>query len=298
MRILSSLAVLVMILFSVAQADASWSVEADFAAWAKSRPAPCALDFDSKYLRSDREVQGVALVLHGYSSNPGQMSEVMRILLESGYNVMAPRFKGHFNVNLRDLDSARGLDWLNDAEQAFALARREKLPITLVGYSLGGLLASWLALRYPAEVEKLILLAPALRITPRASIASVLANLFGWNLNDLNGTRVACDLNHAYIPASGGREIEHLLIKMERWLGGTYPFPHGSAFKKINVPTLMFTGSQDEAVGLLNLDYLCVQNPLCSQIVIEGANHHGVLKTLSEVRNQLLRDWLIWFVRI
>src|SRR3712207_3992489 len=86
------------------------SMEREFKKWCRTRPAACSEDLDSKSYVSSK-AKRTALVLHGYSANPKRMAAITKLLVENGYNVLAPRLSGHFNANLRDLDGAGPEDW-------------------------------------------------------------------------------------------------------------------------------------------------------------------------------------------
>ena len=93
--------------------------------------------------------------LHGFASSPqsskvGYFSERLRAL---GVEVRCPDFN---QPDFATLTITRMLDQLG-AE----LARLDGAPATLFGSSLGGTLAILAAERFPAQVERLVLMAPA-----------------------------------------------------------------------------------------------------------------------------------------
>src|SRR3954470_19741243 len=93
--------------------------------------------------------------LHGFASSPqstkvGYFSERLR---EHGVNVRCPDFN---QPEFATLTLTRMLDQLGDE-----LAALDEAPVTVCGSSLGGTLAILAAARFPAQVQRLILLAPA-----------------------------------------------------------------------------------------------------------------------------------------
>lgn len=61
--------------------------------------------------------------------------------------------------DLFDEEDCDPKQWLMRAESVVRTQCARKLPVYLVGFSMGGVIASWLASRYP--IEKLALIAPA-----------------------------------------------------------------------------------------------------------------------------------------
>ena len=93
--------------------------------------------------------------LHGFASSPkstkiGYFSERLR---EHGIEVRCPDFN---QPDFAALTITRMLEQLG-AE----LARLDGAPVTLIGSSLGGTLGIWAAERWAAQVDRLVLLAPA-----------------------------------------------------------------------------------------------------------------------------------------
>jgi carboxylesterase len=65
------------------------------------------------------------------------------------------------------MEAARWPEWLDSADAAFrALAAETAGPIAVMGFSMGGLLALKLALRYPERIAALALLSVPLRLRP------------------------------------------------------------------------------------------------------------------------------------
>lgn len=146
------------------------AVAADAAAVAAGRLQPECVAFFTLAVGTCR---GVVLMLHGYTAGPWQFSELAPALSEAGMHVYAARLPGH-GLLAQGRESAAGLpraakagDYGVGADRAFvqarALSRAAEVPLFLFGFSLGGAMSLDLALRYPQEVQRLILAAPLLR---------------------------------------------------------------------------------------------------------------------------------------
>ena len=136
------------------------------------------------------------LFLHGLTASPLQFAALARYVYVRGENVYVPRLPRHGHTDrltetLRDL---RAHELMSHAEESLACVRDLGGVVRVVGFSLGGLMAVWLAQR--CEVETLAI-APLLGLaavpprltgtTARALLA--LPNAFLWWNPMLRGRR-------------------------------------------------------------------------------------------------------------
>lgn len=105
------------------------------------------------------------LLLHGFSGVPSDLRYLGDRLHAAGFAVRAPALPGHGPEAAR-LGEVRARDW-QEAGRAVLREMREANdgPIAVVGFSLGGALAAYLAATSPDDVKSLVLLAPALGLT-------------------------------------------------------------------------------------------------------------------------------------
>lgn len=118
--------------------------------------------------------RGVVLMLHGFTAGPYQYRDMAQRLAGAGLHSYAARLPGH-GACLHDgtpshLELPRSGELSRYAEaaqvafkQARALAEAEALPLSVIGFSMGGALALDLALQSPEKIARLVLLAPLLR---------------------------------------------------------------------------------------------------------------------------------------
>jgi pimeloyl-ACP methyl ester carboxylesterase len=240
-------------------------------AWLKRRPPPCSSKIDSlSHFGGGR----VAVVFHGLGSSPRDMASVVNLLARQGYSVLAPRLAGHYDQNMTDLDFTSYGQWVQDAENVLAIARLSGRPVTLVGFSLGGLLASRLALDHPGEIDKMVLVAPAWRINAMVSLGSLVGSVLDLSLNAYEDIPYACQIGKGFIPARSGQQLELLIMNTEESHWSSYPETNGSAFNQLQVPYLLLTTPNDDALDVPKLNEICAHNAFyCTPVNVQASRH-------------------------
>lgn len=143
----------------------------------------------SRLWSHDAKTTRAVLYLHGYTDSTQQFQALGELLFQHGYNVFAPRLPHHGYRDRMSADhGALSIEelqtWANDAVD-LALGLGGKLSV--IGLSLGGVMATWVAETRP-DVDQVIILAPAYgtkaipsRMTrSTAWLVSRLPNLFIW----------------------------------------------------------------------------------------------------------------------
>ena len=121
----------------------------------------------------DGEPRAVVAILHGGGEHSGRYGHVAERLTAAGYRVDAFDQRSHGRSE-RVRGIALQCDDADDlvADTAAWLDQRgSTLPLFVIGHSMGGLVATALAVDDRLDVAGLILLGPALRITPVAAMA-------------------------------------------------------------------------------------------------------------------------------
>ncbi len=104
------------------------------------------------------------LLLHGFTATPEEMRFLGSRLHDAGHSVLGVRLAGH-GTSPEDLEATRWQDWLDSASQGLRRVRDRAEHVVVVGQSMGGLLGLRLAAHSPNDIDTLVLLAPALRLT-------------------------------------------------------------------------------------------------------------------------------------
>lgn len=102
------------------------------------------------------------LALHGFTGSPDTMRPVSDALAAAGIPVEAPRLPGH-GTRIEDMLDTRWADWSATAEQAYLDLAGRVERVVVVGLSMGGTLAAWLATRHP-ELAGAVFINPAVAL--------------------------------------------------------------------------------------------------------------------------------------
>lgn len=98
------------------------------------------------------------LFVHGFTGGSFEVRPLIRYFQSlTDWEIVIPTLSGHdFPLAL---DKVSAESWLMEAEQALRQLMQRVDRVVVVGFSMGGLIAMYLALRYP--VDRLVLLSPA-----------------------------------------------------------------------------------------------------------------------------------------
>lgn len=98
------------------------------------------------------------MLIHGFTGSPYEVQPLAEYLRwQTNWNIYTPTLAGHGEEDL--LEETTYEDWIASAEQALHIATQECEELYVIGFSMGGLIASYLASCY--KISKLILLSPA-----------------------------------------------------------------------------------------------------------------------------------------
>ena len=106
------------------------------------------------------------LLIHGLTSSPTECAYLATVLKEHGVQVSVPLLPGHGGTvaDLAHASDERAWSATVTASLQALLAQHPESKVSVVGSSMGALLALQLAQRYPDRVDKLVLLGPPLQL--------------------------------------------------------------------------------------------------------------------------------------
>jgi len=104
------------------------------------------------------------LLIHGFTGSPAEVRLLGDFLNNEGYTVFAPRLSGH-GTTVEEMANTKWPHWYSTVEDAYHILRVICSNITVVGLSMGGLLALKLATEY--QVDKLVSLSTPIFIADK-----------------------------------------------------------------------------------------------------------------------------------
>jgi carboxylesterase len=159
----------------------------------------------------------VLLLIHGFTNSPYQFQQLAPLLHQQGHSVLAMRLPRHgcadrLTTALAGLRAAEVIDAMIVAvDIAHGLGKK----VTVLGFSLGGVVAAWLA-QNRRDLHHVVLVSPAIGIQALpphrhrlvAHLLALLPNFFQWWNPTLKAERV--EPHHAY-PRFASRALAVLL---------------------------------------------------------------------------------------
>ncbi len=116
-----------------------------------------------------------ALLLHGFTGDPTDVKPVTDRLKEHGWNCHAPTLPGHED-GFSKIGDVKWDDWRRKVEEEAERCTRLYGTFSIVGFSMGCLLAAYAANRYP--VQRVVLLnAPVIYFSPLRYFAFLLEKI-------------------------------------------------------------------------------------------------------------------------
>lgn len=114
------------------------------------------------------------VVTHGLYQSPRDMVGLSEDLFNAGCNVIAPLLPGHWRKNVYAFYQINERNWIQTHAQAINWASELGDKVSVLGHSTGALLSFRAALLYPEKIHRLVLLAPALKLTRKTILLSVI----------------------------------------------------------------------------------------------------------------------------
>jgi carboxylesterase len=112
----------------------------------------------------DRGRPRACLLLHGWLTSPADFSELTGAIDRTGWDVHAPLHVGH-GTGPADMAEVDADDLLGGAREHYSRLREEYERVALLGFSMGGTIATILASERPPD--RLVLVAPLYRVRHR-----------------------------------------------------------------------------------------------------------------------------------
>jgi carboxylesterase len=187
-----------------------------------------------------------ALVLHGFTGNPGSVRGLAEAFADAGFAVELPRLPGH-GTTVEDMLTTGWDDWAGEAETAYRRLADRVDRVVVAGLSMGGSLTALIATRHP-EVAGLVFVNPAVEASPELRDAIHQLAVDGELVMEGIGSDIADpDVVESAYP---GTPVRPLLSMLD----GVAAFQ--DALARVTAPALIMTSSQDHVVPPSNSDHL------------------------------------------
>ncbi len=210
-----------------------------------------------------------ALVLHGFTGNPQSMRGLALALADAGFTVEMPLLPGH-GTDISDMIPTRWKDWSRVAEDAYTELAARSDAVAVVGLSMGGTLAVWLAEHHP-DVAALSVVNPIVTPPDAATMELLEAMVDGGDeVAPGIGSDIAMDgaVESAYpdLPLAAALSLFEGVAEVEALLDS------------VICPVLLFTSTQDHVVDPNSSDVLAagVKGPV-ERVVLERSYHVATL---------------------
>jgi carboxylesterase len=207
------------------------------------------------------------LVLHGFTGNPSSMRPLATAVADVGYTVELPRLPGH-GTTITEMLPTRWPDWSDAAAHAYDDLASRCARVAVVGLSMGGTLATWLAATNPS-VAAIVPINPMIEPPPDELIDALRA------IDDDIIPGIGSDIAKPGVAESAypGTPVAALLSFL---LDGVRPL--SGQLASVRCPVLLFTSAQDHVVPPTSSDYLAdgIAGPI-ERVVLERSYHVATL---------------------
>lgn len=211
------------------------------------------------------------LVIHGFGGGFHEVESLALFLSDNDYNVICPTLKGHTGKRY-DMKKATYEEWINSAEIELIKLLEKNSEVVIIGFSMGGLIATNLSLKY--NIKAMVTINTPIYYW---DIKRVFINLLEDIKNrKLNNFKRYLRANRASPPIA--------LYNFLKILKNTKPL-----FKKINHPFLVIQAMDDDTVRNKSASY--IYNNICSPMKeIKFYHNGGHLILLSKTAKNVIFD--------
>ena len=207
-----------------------------------------------------------ALVVHGFTGNPGSMRGVAEAFAAAGYHVELPRLPGH-GTTVDDMLTTGWADWSGAADATYATLAERCSKIVVVGLSMGGSLTLWLAGQH-REIAGIVCINPATQ--PQApEVIAMIEGMIAEGTIVMPGIGSDIADPDAHENAYEGTPLPCLLNFVTEGLAKLEP-----TYESLRMPLLLLNSPQDHVVEPAQAEYLATHygGPI-ERITLERSYH-------------------------
>lgn len=222
------------------------------------------------------------LLLHGFAGSPAEVRPLIEHLSAQGITVSAPVLPGH-GTSPEELRQTRSRYWVRAAETELAALAERFGKVHVVGFSMGGLIALYLAAHH--EVASVSALAAPIRLNDWRQILVPLGKyLIPYYESKIRNPEIAAQLENNYerMPT----QAIHSLLRLARRVRRDLP--------RITAPVQALQGDRDKWIAPDSSQYIMEQISSREKRmeVLPGRNHFVALERgRDEVCDKVL-SWI------
>ncbi|CAB4858843.1 unannotated protein [freshwater metagenome] len=189
-----------------------------------------------------------ALVIHGFTGNPGSMRGLAEAFAGADYHVELPRLPGH-GTTVEDMLTTGWADWSNEVEAAYQRLVARCTSVVVAGLSMGGLLTLWAATQHP-EIAGIVCINPVTQPQP-PEVMDMLQGMIDGGTVIMPG--IGSDIADPDVHESAyeGTPLPCLLNMLTQ--GAAVVAPH---YHSLRMPMLLMNSPQDHVVEPAQAEFL------------------------------------------
>ncbi len=203
------------------------------------------------------------LLIHGFAGGRHEVSPLAEYLADRGYDVVMPRLSGHEDTRAT-LDKAKYAEWIASGIEAYEELAKRCEDITVIGFSMGGLIAVQIYQKY--RLDRLV---------------TINTPIYVWDLSRvIQNLRSNFKANARRYLANGANISMTAAAQFLRLLFLTKP-----KFRSVECPCLIFQAQDDDTVHRRSADYIL--DSVCGdkRVIRLASGGHNVL--LSDSLNRI-----------
>lgn len=222
------------------------------------------------------------LIIHGYTGGPYEIEPLVTHLQENtDWLIQVPVLQGHGRE--LDLTDVAYEIWLQDTEKVLQDLMAECETIYIIGFSMGGMIAAYLAAKY--NIDKLVLLAPARKYISFKYMANYVRGIIG------DGLKGKLQENEVYLHYKGKMGDIPLKANVEfmKLVAHTKPY-----LERITAPVFIVQGQRDGLVPFKMVYDLEkeIGSERVEVVLFEQSDHHICLGEDSGLLNKMVLMFL------
>jgi carboxylesterase len=223
------------------------------------------------------------LIIHGFTGGPHELEPLTEYLeANTDWHISVPTLPGH-GRNLM-LENVNYKSWLETAEASLKKLREKYDEIYIIGFSMGGMIAAYLAAKY--KVNKLVLLATAGKYLSFKQISVDLGDVLKDGITGkLGQNKLYCHYKRKLgsVPFRANLEFLKLVRKTRKYL------------KNVESPVLIAQGQMDSMVPYKTAYYLDKEIPSKRKEVVffERSRHLICLGNDKDTLNRMVHEFLV-----